>query len=934
MPVLQNLYQIYKLPSTKIVENNLNITDYTKLKAIREGALVSIGDNLLFHKIRDFYGDKRSHIEIFNQIQEMRQTLKKCKREGKIAEARIVNQCITDTLFVKDVINVQMKRKGEYSKLKKGFYVNGVKYIRFSCGAGQLRRNTATFVNEQLVPYLEEALMCGLNIKEFNLAKLSAYFALSFSSVMWVRTPRVCVIKDFETTLPKQKLDYIYINEQGEDKIEEREMDITLNSADGQGLIDPEFAALWAKDMHLDYVPSSFIVRSAFMKGNVVPFDFKLYAQMNGIDTIIDRWGTPYKINDIDVLISESQFKMYKLYSCWEEYLQNFKKYNLKWGVARYNRKYDDEWVLANYQYIQVLKINREDIKELISPTIQWLNMVCSGSQLAALLFLLGTHDDTVDYTKLYGVAQSNFAKAVVKNSKMLEDGYVRRKIYRNIVNCINRAKIGKIWVRGNYQFMISDPVAQCQSALGLPPLGLVPAKHVYSNFWNERGVRGEIDLCRSPLVDKSEHNKSRLFCTAEAQDWYRHIKSGVIYSLYDIATITHSDSDWDGDLVMSTNNAVFLRGAQTQFSPITYEKGTVPLQKNTMSNRVKTDLRGFGTAVGSFSNCTTIIEAMKAIFNPETQQEQIQELTNRQKLLRRIIGQEIDSAKGVPKPKLPSSWKKFVRVYPDDDDAIKAEKYKHNSMVICKKPYFFRYLYPELNKRFKQYENAYNVVCKDMFGLKLKKLMAKIDKTEAEKQFVRRYQKFSPLIVSNCTMNILCREFESLDFDIKFNDDSTTYLPLFEDAGFEVKPEILKVVKDNYRRFNNKKAIRIAESAFRDYEDEDLQEIYFNIADTVRDEIQEELYGLGLSPKELMFYIGALSKEYKKFNWGFAWEILDKDIVDLIPQGKTFAPVRDENGEEWLGEKYVLKDVTKQEQGAEQIESDIWDETIWEDLE
>ena len=82
MPVLQNLYQVYKLPSSFIVENNLKIDNYTRKRAIQDGNLVSVGDNMVFYKIRDYYGDTRSHKEIFDAVQNLRTTLRICKREN------------------------------------------------------------------------------------------------------------------------------------------------------------------------------------------------------------------------------------------------------------------------------------------------------------------------------------------------------------------------------------------------------------------------------------------------------------------------------------------------------------------------------------------------------------------------------------------------------------------------------------------------------------------------------------------------------------------------------------------------------------------------------------------------------------------------------------------------------------------------------------
>lgn len=928
MPVLQNLYQIYKLPSGLIVKSDLKLENYTRKRAIQDGNLVSVGDNMVFYKIRDYYGDTRSHQEIFDTVQNLRTTLRICKREGKILEGHIVNQQIQDILFVKDIIVVVCEKKSEYLKIgMKGFEVNGIRYTRLCAGAGNLRRNSAIYVNEKLYPYLYETFMCGLadKLKEAVLPKLGAYFALSFSSVLWVRTPRVCVIKDFETTLPNQNVDFICRKEElGEDQkprtkhyIEKRVMDLTLNSADGQGLVDPEFSKLWAEDMQLDYIPSSFVVRSSFVKGNLVPFDFKAYAAEHGIDKIKDRWGVEYPLNEIDVLLSESQFKEYKEYSSWQEYLYYFNKYKLRWGVARYNKKHDDEYVLANYQYIQALSLSKEDIHGLIQPTIDWIKGVCSGDDLYSLLFMFGGKSEDVTYERMYSSAQSTFMKAIVKNNEMLKDAHVQRKIYKNIVECINRAKIGKIWVRGNYQFMISDPIAQCQSALGLPVKGEVPAEHVWSNFWNERNVSVTIDCCRSPMIDASEHNPTDLYKSDTTEKWYQYIKSGMVYSIYDTATFRHSDSDWDGDICLSTDNKYFIKGSHKEQNIITYEKGIALKEEISQRNFVKKDLMGFGTAVGSLSNTATIIYAMAGIFNKPEQEPQRQELYTRIKLLREYVGQEIDRAKlGIKQQKLPVEWRKHVKVNEDDTDEVKAEKYKHNSMVICKKPYFFRYLYPELNKKFKQFENGYNIVSKDMFGIKFKKLLAKPDKTDAEKMLVRRYQKYSPLIVSNCTMNVLCKEFENVDFDIKFGKSNVNMLNLYQSEGFEIDPLILAKFRNAYRKYNNKKTVRALDDIFENKDNEDVKSIYNLVLDTAKEEIQEEIFGLGLEPKKMLFYVGQLAKEYANFNWSFVWDIMDTIVLDGVEQGKSYAPVRSEDGTEYLGEKFALKQVIKKPEG------------------
>ena len=64
---------------------------------------------------------------------------------------------------------------------------------------------------------------------------------------------------------------------------------------------------------------------------------------------------------------------------------------------------------------------------------------------------------------------------------------------------------------------------------------------------------------------------------------------------------------------MFTCDNPYFINGAHKNEPVITYEKGSAPLQKITLENQVKTDIRGLGTGVGGFSNCATIIDTMKA---------------------------------------------------------------------------------------------------------------------------------------------------------------------------------------------------------------------------------------------------------------------------------------------------------------------------------
>ena len=82
------------------------------------------------------------------------------------------------------------------------------------------------------------------------------------------------------------------------------------------------------------------------------------------------------------------------------------------------------------------------------------------------------------------------------------------------------------------------------------------------------------------------------------------------------------------------------------------------------------------------------------------------------------------------------------------------------------------------------------------------------------------------------------------------------------------------------------------------------LQETYNNLA----------LPGGG---REFLYYCHQLAAIYNNFNWGFAWDVLEDQILDLIPFGQTIFPVVDrENGTiSYLGTTYSPKDLTKHSQ-------------------
>lgn len=905
-----------------------NLGNYTYDMAQQKGEIVSIGDNLVFSKIREYRGDNRNHIDIFEYIRDLRNQISNIRKEKSTKETKEklnkIQESLRNVLYVTDIINVQVKNKDHYKEIAlNGFIVNGIKYKRFCCGAGQMRRNTVTFINEELYTSLNEALMCGLDgkIDKITLAKLSAYFALSFSSVLWVRTPRFCVIPDFETLITNQKIDFISVKEDGTKFVEPRVMDLSLNSCDGEGLISVECAKQFSEDMGIGYDACQFIVRSPFIKGCLMTFDFASYLKnVCGVNTIKSIYGEEFNVDEVDVILTESQFKMHKYYKSCAEYAQAFKKYNLKWGVARYNKKYDDDYSLLNYQYIQNNNLSDNDIKELMRPTVDWFQKICSGDKLYSLMYAIGCKSQNDKFEDIVDQCGSVYTKAIVKNSRMLNDGFVKKKLYESIKESFRQAKIGRLWAKGGYQFMLSDPIPLLRNAVGLDAKGLIPANQVYSNYWNKYKPT-ELDLCRSPMVDRHEHNISTLARSSEMDKWYQYLYSGIVYSIYDTATIRHSDSDFDGDISFSTDNPQLIKGAYRYNNPITYDKAKAPEMEITYENIVQCDMNGFDTLVGQITNNSTSITAMLPNFPKDKYPDEHNELINRLKLLREIIGAEIDKIKLGVSPEFPKDWVERVKIDQNDSDIVKSQKYRHNSMVICKKAYFMIYLYGKLEKSYRNHMKQFDLDCKNKFGMSYKDLKYSKSKTKGQRRFLKNSENFSPVLDTPCVMNKICHRFEKLESEISY-DKSFNKSVLQDFIREDVLLEDDKVEK-LLRFYKEYKAEKKFEYQTQLLDDILTKDQVFECISSIRTNLINEFSkkcndDISTNSEELFQYMMAVSKIYtdnnKIFDFTFVWDILGENILLSIPKENSIMCVEDENGQEYLGRKYKLIEICNKE--------------------
>ena len=550
---MQKLQQFYvlKFNSSRLKKDKYNININIK-SARKNGELIALGDNQVLRSIRKIKG-KEVDLDFVNELFKERRRItrrKKCvENKQKILQ---IDKDIDNLLFVPEYVSVVIDKHSDYKHIiEHKFIINGKKYVRLLCGAGNARRNTVFFVQEDIYEELDKILRNGHKPLKITESKYNAYYALSNSATYGVSEPRVCVVPDKEIQM-KKNIDFVTESEP-DDIIEEQERELTFNLWDGMGICSPELAEQWSKDLDLDYTPCCFCIRNYFIKGMVCVFDFhKFSREVAGKHIITDLYGKEVDTDNIDMIITESQFKLWKGYDSWQHYLDCCKENGGRWGVTKFTPKEDKTAVFTNYQFLQVLNLDTsEKIKELCNPTVEWFDKITSQDSNYSLLYLLGSLCDkplnemeTEEFMDIFNTLEPS-VRALILNRDLINDTYIKTKLARSLNRKIEESYIGKLLLEGNFQTMLSDPYGLCEHIYGLEVKGLLNEYEHYSQYWNNRNV-DKVVAMRAPLTWRSEVNTLHLQNNEKVNEWYKYIYSGVIYNVWGVDCMQHADSDKD----------------------------------------------------------------------------------------------------------------------------------------------------------------------------------------------------------------------------------------------------------------------------------------------------------------------------------------------------------------------------------------------------
>ena len=540
-----------------------------------------------------------------------------------------------------------------------GFTYAGERYLFFTASAGQIRTKKTVFVKESVWYAHSKTLMCGLDIATINkkggnnVNKHLAYLALSNSATeLWeeFNIDKTIVIDDFETEVVGT-VDYI---DESDYSITRKTMPVPISHTDGVGMVLPSLSKV------------NGMFRAPWIKGLLGVFDFRKWIRThpNASPTIIDIYGKEHDVikEDIQIIFTKSQFKMWKYYDSWDEYKKYFKMYNCSAGRCNVEEEKISN-AHFNYQMLQTLtKMTDDELKTICKKSNTKLKNITSD--LNTMHGIFGVSENNVNQTALQ--------QALKIYPELYGDPYVKNVTKQIKDSLIKSYKSGKLEVNGKYTFILPDLYAVCEYWFcGVKePVGLLNDGEVSCRLFKNSP---KLDCLRSPHLYIEHAIRQNIIDVYKAR-WFT--TDAVYTSCHDlISKILQFDVDGDKSLVVADKTIIEVAERCTQdVVPLYYnmkKASSVPL--NNMSIYEGLQAAYTGGNIGLYSNNISKIWNSDIFINgTEDEQKAAMDII---KLLCCENNFVIDYAKTLYKPARP--------------------KEIHNKIISftkAKVPYFFKY--------------------------------------------------------------------------------------------------------------------------------------------------------------------------------------------------------------------------------------------------
>ncbi|WP_460641734.1 RNA dependent RNA polymerase [Lacrimispora brassicae] len=851
--------------------------------------------------------------DLDGEVKNIKAELRRIKKEPKNRENKDKIAKLYDKLFSlqyqKDYFCMIMNSGRDYDKANAGFKINGYSYHRLLGTNGGIKKSTITYVGSNVFEEIKKRMDNGRDkTKKIVPAKLEAYQALICSGSVPVTMPKILIVKDCTVRFNE---DVIRINDENDGEPEltyEKDYEIEYCDSDGYGLMSPEYSRIVNRDLYGEEYKNQTIsginTRYAWTKGMLFTFDFVEFARRinHGTYMVKDAWGQQKDIRNYDVILTTSMVKLWDSYDSLEHFIQCSQENQYQFSVTKTTPHKLENVRNSNYQFLQTYDFTEEELYRLCKPTIDEITGAMGGDWRKTIVFLKGMYlnEDNVDFI------ENDFIKALMIDKRMLDDPFVIKKIHGMIKKRIEMAAKGSILLKGNFAIVSGDPYSLAQSILGLPVTGLLKPGEVYHKYWIHKDSE-ELACFRAPMTCHNNIRKRKVVHNEEMDFWYQYITTGIILNSWDTTCDALNGADKDSDAFFTTDDEIILENTLNSPTIQCMQRKAEKIIP-TESDIVQANKLAFGDEIGSTTNRITSMIELQSTFEKDT--EEFKALNYRIMCGQHYQQNSIDKAKGILAKPMPRYWydKAACNKLPESTDKEKEFKELCLRIVADKKPYFMRYVYPDLMTQYHKYVKDAGNKCIRLFKMTLADLIVKPHKTIPEQEFMEYYHKLMPVGNQPCTVNRICKLFEDTfkDYPKQCTIQKTfDYSILKSNVGYGRQDykevEKIKSEYDDYVRAYQQQAKK---------QRLDKEEVNANRAILLL-EFKQLCEKICPDQKELcdiiidMCYSNPKSKK-------FAWDMCGGTIIENLLKNNSFIinyPVRvDEHGEfEFSGEEFVM---------------------------
>lgn len=923
---------IYKLPSERLKKAKWNLQLPLQSAMKNKNDIVALNDSQILRWICELNGVKNLESEdpesedfnsedskdleyedLDSKVSSVQKEIKYIKKQPKSQEnqnkIKELYKKLYSLQYQKDYFCMIMNSDKDYDRANKGFKINDYEYHRLLGTNGGIKKSTIVYIGDHVFKEIVKRMDNGRDkTKPIIPAKLEAYQALICSASIPVTMPRILIVPDCNVTF---KEDVIKISDEGEGEPQltyEKNYEIQYCDSDGYGLMSPKYSRVINKDLYGKEFEGQTIsganIRYAWTKGMLFTFDFVEFAKRVNHENyiVLDAWGERRNVQDYDVILTTSMVKLWDSYKSLEHFIQCCNENHYQFSIAKTTPHKLEHVRNSNYQFLQTYNLTEEELYQLCKPTIDEIKDVLGGDWRKAIVFAKGMYlnEDVMEYI------DNDFIKALMIEKRLFEDPFVINKLHSLIKKRIEMAAKGSIKLSGNFAMVSGDLYSLAQSIFGLQVTGLLKKGEVYHKYWIDKNVE-DIALFRAPMTCHNNIRKRKVVHNEEMDFWYQYNATGIILNSWDSTCDATNGSDKDGDMFFSTDNKIIVEHTlnSTTIECVQRKAEKIIPAENDI---VKANKLAFGDEIGTTTNRITAMIERQSLFDKDSEEYKILDY-------RIMCGQHyqqnsIDRAKGIIAKPMPKYWyqKSACHKLPDDTKEQRHFKELCLKIVAENKPYFMKYVYPDLMAKYNKYRKDTNSKCIREFKIPLSALLQKTDKTSSEKEFIEYYKKFMPVGDNACTINRISWLFEDTfrSHLKKYKENRSFDRSILKSGAVYSKQDYRKIAEIKSEYDDSVKCFQQLSNSQR--LDKDEINVNRNMMLLKFKAMCEEICPNEKELCNILIDLCYSSSKSKQFVWDICGEIIIENLLDKNNRTINYPILVKSNGEfEFGGEQFIM---------------------------